>query len=91
MGYGPNCRHCGRPKANRPKGLCWRCSYTPGVPALYASTSRGGRRGVGNTAGGFAPCEPTDAEPGTGEKVEVLAGRAERGEQLFHLEDRRMT
>lgn len=34
------CRHCGQRKANRPRGLCWRCYYAPGVKALYPSTSK---------------------------------------------------
>lgn len=34
------CRHCGGDKVNRPRGLCWSCYYTPGVKALYPSTSK---------------------------------------------------
>jgi hypothetical protein len=39
-GYGPLCRHCGRRRPNRPLGLCWGCYYTPGMRALYPSTSK---------------------------------------------------
>jgi hypothetical protein len=35
------------------------------------------------------PAEPTDALPGSEEKIRVLAQRAERGEQLWHPLDRR--
>lgn len=38
------CRHCQTKKANRPRGLCWPCYYTPGVKELYPSTSKYGRR-----------------------------------------------
>ncbi len=47
----PLCRHCTKGKVNRPRGLCWRCYYTPGVKALYGITHK------------FAPKpEPTEAE-----------------------------
>src|SRR5262249_29501482 len=64
------CRHCQRVKSNRPRGLCWSCYYTPGVRDLYPSTSKFARRGVGNFNGRskLPPC-PTDALPGTPEKV----------------------
>lgn len=35
----------------------------------------------------FTHCERTDAMPGTAEKIAVLAGRAARGESLWHEED----
>lgn len=34
------CRHCQKKKAIRPRGLCWRCYYRPGVLELYPSTSK---------------------------------------------------
>lgn len=34
------CRHCSKFKANRPRGLCWKCYYTPGVRDLFPSTSK---------------------------------------------------
>lgn len=34
------------------------------------------------------PCsEPTDARPGSPEKMEVLRLRVERGEELYHVDD----
>lgn len=84
----PPCRHCGRARVNRPRGLCWTCYYTDGVKGQYPSTSKYARRGVGN--GDFAagvPAGPTAAQPGTAEKVAVMAGRAERGECLWHPAD----
>ncbi len=83
------CRHCDYPKVNRPRGLCWNCYYTPGVKEQYPSTSIYARRGVG---AGFRlnaplPAAKTDALPGTEEKIEVLAGRAARGETLWHPGD----
>src|ERR1700722_14328775 len=36
---------------------------------------------------GGKPRQPTQAAPGTPEKVEVMCRRAERGESLFHDED----
>ena len=40
------CRHCKKVKANRPRGLCWSCYYSPSVREKYPSTSKFGRRGV---------------------------------------------
>ncbi len=34
------CRHCGKRRVNRPRGLCWQCYYAPGVKDLYPSTSK---------------------------------------------------
>jgi hypothetical protein len=36
----PSCRHCGRARVNRPRGLCWTCYHLPGVRDLYPSTSK---------------------------------------------------
>jgi hypothetical protein len=33
------------------------------------------------------PKQPTRALPGSGEKLEILARRAKRGEALFHTQD----
>lgn len=81
------CRHCQKNKVNRPRGLCWRCYYTPGVLELYPSTSKYARRSYQNFSGPAAPCEPTDALPGTEAKLRVLESRAANGQELFHDRD----
>lgn len=84
------CRHCSKVKINRPRGLCWSCYYTPGVKALHPSTSKYAQRGVGNITGNRPlPKVPTDAEPGSEEKIAVLEERAKRGECLFHPRDKK--
>jgi hypothetical protein len=85
------CRHCGRSKVNRPRGLCWSCYYTPGVRERYPSTSKFAYRGNG-TGNGAAPLplEPTTARPGSPEKVAVLEERARRRQALWHPLDARM-
>lgn len=81
----PVCRHCGRGKVNRPRGLCWTCYYTDGVKDMYPSTSKYARRGVGNFNGNAAaPPEPTTAAPGTAEKMAVLELRAKLKQALWH-------
>lgn len=85
------CRHCHKSKVNRPRGLCWSCYYKPGVRDKYPSTSKYARRGHGNITG--TPPEPvraTDAEPGSEEKIRVLAERVRRRESLWHPEDARV-
>lgn len=79
------CRHCQKVKSNRPRGLCWSCYYRPGVRDQYPSTSKYARRGVGDFNGKTAQAaQPTDALPGTPEKVAVLAERARLGLSLWH-------
>jgi ribosomal protein L37E len=79
------CRHCGRQRVNRPRGLCWTCYYTPSIRARYASTSKFARRGIADIANGAAkPSEATGALPGTDEKLRILSERAERHESLWH-------
>lgn len=79
------CRHCGQVKANRPRGLCWSCYYTPGVRAQYPSTSKFARRGLDDFNGNVALSpEPTQALPGSAEKVAILEERARLRQALWH-------
>ena len=79
------CRHCGRVKSNRPRGLCWSCYYTPGVREMYPSTSKFARRGVGDFNGtAQLAAQPTQATPGSPEKVAILEQRARLGLSLWH-------
>lgn len=55
--YAMKCRHCGRDKVNRPRGLCWTCYYTPGVRAMFPVTSKYGEKAVRVDTD-----EPTEAE-----------------------------
>jgi hypothetical protein len=82
------CRHCNRVKANRPRGLCWSCYYTPGVREQYPSTSKFAQRGIDDFNGRAAPPPiPTRALPGTPEKVAVLMERARQRQALWHPQD----
>jgi hypothetical protein len=78
------CRHCECTKANRPRGLCWSCYYTPGVREQYPSTSKFAQRGVTDFNGRAPLPIPTRALPGTSEKVAVLEERARLGQALWH-------
>jgi hypothetical protein len=82
------CRHCGRFRVNRPRGLCWSCYYKPGLRDCYPSTSKFARRGVGNSCERvLMPPFPTTALPGTPEKVAVLEQRAQMHQALWHPAD----
>ena len=48
------CRHCQRNKAIRPRGLCWKCYYAPGVRDQYAPLTPAGSYALRR--------EPTEAE-----------------------------
>jgi hypothetical protein len=85
------CRHCQKVKSNRPRGLCWSCYYRPGVRDQYPSTSKYARRGVSDFNGqSKLSAEPTDALPGSEEKVAILAERARLGLSLWHPQDARL-
>ena len=80
-----SCRHCGRAKVNRPRGLCWSCYYTHGVRDRYPSTSKFARRGLGIFNGNTVqPPVPTTAPPGTPEKMAVLEMRIRHRQALWH-------
>jgi len=82
------CRHCGKVKPNRPRGLCWSCYYRPGVRDQYPSTSKFARRGIGCLNDWpLDPPEPTLALPGTPEKVAILEERARLKQALWHPKD----
>jgi hypothetical protein len=71
--------------------LCWSCYYKAGVRDLYPTTSKFGRRGLGNFNGPGALPMPTDAAPGSEEKVRVLMERAQNRQCLWHPEDATIT
>ena len=82
------CLHCKGDRYLHRRGLCWSCYYRKGVRHLYPSTSKFAHRGVGtgnnaNEAPSTLPA-PTDATPGSPEKVAVLQYRAQNGQQLWH-------
>lgn len=85
------CRHCQQAPVSRPRGLCWSCYYTPEIRTRYPVTSKFARRGLGI---GFVaaplPAFPTDALPGSEEKIAVLTQRAALRQELFHPQDAEM-
>lgn len=82
------CRHCQKVRSNRPRGLCWSCYYRPGVREQYPSTSKFARRGVNDFNGNTSlDVEPTQALPGSSEKVAILIERARLGVSLWHPQD----
>jgi hypothetical protein len=82
------CVHCDRFPVSRPRGLCWSCYYRPGVRELYPTHPwhPGGRRGIAHVTPRNLS-DPTDARPGSVEKVRVLMERAANNQVLFHPDD----
>ncbi len=79
------CRHCGGLGVNRPRGLCWKCYYTPGLRELYPSTSKFAKRGIVDKCGTVPlAAESTRAKPGTEAKVALMGARALLGQAIFH-------
>lgn len=87
---GRMCLHCRKRVINRPRGLCMPCYVDPAIRDGYDVVLQryrgGGNRGVGICQTGTyqLPAEPTDAQPGSPEKILVLRRRAEMGQALFH-------
>ena len=82
------CRHCHHAPVCRPRQLCWSCYYKPGVRDLYPSTSKFGRRGLGNFNGVRPlPTFPTSAIPGTAAKIAILEERVRLRQNLWHPDD----
>jgi hypothetical protein len=95
------CRHCKkRAAAQRKRNLCWYCHAKVHIRWLYGFSTNKGSGGAPGTGGGGGygvagginpqgrlPAEPTDAPPGTPEKVEVMRERVTRLESPFHPDD----
>ena len=81
-----SCRHCGLP-GRRPKGLCWKCFSDPQINEQYQSLSKYHPTAEKDFAGPAPLGEPTDALPGTEEKMLAMEDRARRGLAIFHPAD----
>ena len=82
------CAHCEQCPVSRPRGLCWRCYYTPEIRALYPGHPKFSYRGVGKKAKTLP--DAAIAAPGSAEKVAILEVRAQADLALWHPEDRPM-
>ena len=80
----PMCKHCKERVVCRPRGLCWNCYHSPARKSYPVKIEGYNGRVV---SGG--PCEPTDAIPGSEEKIRVLAQRVKSGQELWHPLDNR--
>ena len=87
------CRYCTRKLARRPYQLCIRCYLTQKIRQLFEPefeherlVQQSGSYSLPQ-AGLTIPSEPTDARPGTDEKIRVFSERVDKGEHLFHPDD----
>lgn len=82
------CRHCKTRPAWASRGLCKPCYDSP-ARDLYplGEAAKFVPQRPADPWKGRPPRVPTDALPGTLEKIEVMAQRAARGESLFHDDD----
>jgi hypothetical protein len=76
------CRNCWQQRLLRPKGLCWKCYFTPGVRALYTPVSPRGNRFHDAQAEGAVPDEATQALPRSEAKLAELARRVQMRQAL---------
>lgn len=79
------CRSCGtRPPAKHKRGLCWKCTKDPRVRGKFAPPGAQNFRAKLRFAR-----YPTNAEPGSDEKIAVMEARAAAGFFATHPLDRR--
>lgn len=84
------CRHCEQTEPEDRRQLCRGCYRDSEIRALYPKL----KFGVWSPTAGFGSsirlsAEPTEALPGTEDKIAVMAGRAMRGEAVCHPRDAR--
>lgn len=74
------------------RGLCWHCWKNKNIRVQYPPVSAWGARGHKDRPAGVGrPLPtPTDALPGTAEKIEVLRERARKGQLLAHPDDAKL-
>lgn len=84
------CRHCNERMANRPLGLCYRDYENKEVRRQYQTVCKFGRRAPVEDFNGNAPLpEPCDCNPGSEEKIAVLARRVELRQSLHCPQERK--
>ena len=82
------CRCCHHRLADRPFRLCRTCYANSRARIRFLALNKFARRGIADYYGPCdAPALPTEALPGTEEKVTVLAERAKLGQELWHPRD----
>jgi hypothetical protein len=81
------CRNCHAHKANRPRGLCWTCYYTPGVRESQPTRSKYAPGGGDFSGDAPPPATRTPWEPGSRFKVAALALRAALKQSLWNARD----
>ena len=82
------CRHCQHERRGIDRrGLCRICYRNPHIRRHYGKMPTVEGLGSGNAKLPM-PSTPTDARPGSEDKIKVLEQRALAGEQLWHPKDR---
>lgn len=90
------CRNCNTPQCHKARGLCWRCYLDADVREKFplpgwrnAKARWNGSLGIGESNHTRPlPDQPTNAQPGTEEKIRVLEERAAAEVALWHPADR---
>jgi hypothetical protein len=86
------CQHCKRRQINRPRLLCWSCFYEPAIRQQYEAVRNQYMEphnlNRDNNKKPRLPTYPTDALPGSAEKIAIMEARFAEGLAVFHPEDR---
>lgn len=82
------CNHCHKRRYIQARGICGTCYRTEGIKELYPAKGNGGSYvPSNNNDAGTIPPQPTDAPPGSLEKVLIMMDRVANGQLPNHPED----
>lgn len=81
------CDFCGEHRRILRLGLCYICYYSPQIRKKYKEDRDEDRKYPTEQIPYPLPAQPTDAQPGTEAKIEVMAERVARKEALHHPHD----
>lgn len=81
------CNHCKARPIDSPRGLCQPCFKNTGIRNRYKVGSVMSSRSEFESKTPFPP-EPTTAQPGSEEKIQVYEWRVQNGYRLWHPDDR---
>jgi len=84
------CLHCKARPGDKCRGLCFKCWNDDGIRASHPPDAKYAAKLPAVKRPGVRMPAPTDARPGSAEKIAVLMGRVARGERLFHPRDAKM-
>lgn len=87
----PWCKHCGKVGLTRSRGLCYACYQNYEIRKQYGSYTKvpfGSEFNLDSRSRPLPlPDQPTEAVPGSEQKVAIMEQRLQSGRSIFHPHD----